>query len=68
MKECAFFYLMFLNVLKTCRKSKFLGRKIWTNELALKSKKEQGIFGKTFVLALLSSAVFRLQNRVSDFF
>ena len=38
------------------------------NALALKSKKVQSIFGKTFILALLSSAVFRLQNRVSDFF
>ena len=56
------------DVLKTCRKSKFLGKKIWRNALALKSKKVQGIFGKTFILALLSSAVFRLQNRVSDFF
>ena len=56
------------DVLKTCRKSKFLGKKIWKNALALKSKKVQGIFGKTFILALLSSAVFRLQNRVSDFF
>ena len=33
-----------------------------------KSKKVQGIFGKTFILAWLSSAVFLLQNRVSDFF
>ena len=56
------------DVLKTCRKSKFLGKKIWKNALALKSKKVQGIFGKTFILALLSSAVFRLQNRVSDLF
>ena len=56
------------DVLKTCRKSKFLGKKIWRNALALKSKKVQGIFGETFILALLSSAVFRLQNRVSDFF
>ena len=56
------------DVLKTCRKSIFLGKKIWRNALALKSKKVQGIFGKTFILALLSSAVFRLQNRVSDFF
>ena len=47
-------------VLKTCRKSKFLGKKIWRNALALKSKKVQGIFGETFSLALLSSAVFRL--------
>ena len=48
------------DVLKTCRKSKFLGKKIWRNALALKSKKVQGIFGETFSLALLSSAVFRL--------
>ena len=56
------------DVLKTCWKSKFLEKKIWRNALALKSKKVQGIFGKTFILALLSSAVFRLQNHVSDFF
>ena len=56
------------DVLKTCRKSKFLGKKIWRNALALKSKKVQGVFGETFILALLSSAVFRLQNHVSDFF
>ena len=31
----------------------------------MKSKKVQGIFEKTFILALLSSAVFRLQNLVS---
>ena len=55
------------DVLKTCRKSKFLGKKIWRNALALKSKKVQGVFGKTFILAL-SSAVFRLENCVSDFF
>ena len=36
--------------------------------LTLKSKKVQGIFGGTFILALSSSAVFRLQNHVSDFF
>ena len=46
----------------------FLGKKIWKNALTLKSKKVQGIFGRTFILALSSSAVFRLQNRVSDFF
>ena len=45
----------------------FLGKKIWRNALALKSKKVQGIFGEIFILALSSSAVFRLQNRVSDF-
>ena len=44
------------DILKTCRKSKFLGKKIWRNALALKSKKVQGIFGKTFILALLSSS------------
>ena len=34
----------------------------------LKSKKVQGIFGGTFILALSSSAVFHLQIYVSDFF
>ena len=34
------------DVFKNCRKSKFLGKKIWRNALALKSKKVQGIFGK----------------------
>ena len=56
------------DVLKTCGKSKFRGKKIRRNALDLKSKKVQGIFRKTFILALLSSAVFSLQNRVSDFF
>ena len=46
------------DVLKTCRKSKFLVKK---------SKKIQGIFGKTFILALFSAA-FGLQNGVPDFF
>ena len=46
----------------------FLGKKIWKNALTLKNKKVQGIFGGTFILALSSSAVFRLQNCVSDFF
>ena len=50
-----------VDVLKTCQKSKFLGKKIWRNVRALKSKKVQGIFEKTFILALLYSAVFRLQ-------
>ena len=27
----------------------------------------QGIFGKTFIFALLSSAAFHLQNHISDF-
>ena len=34
----------------------------------LKSKKLQGILGETFILALSSSAFFRVQNRVSEFF
>ena len=46
----------------------FLGKKICKNALTLKSKKVQDIFGETFILALSSSAVFRPQNRVSDFF
>ena len=56
------------DVLNSCGKSKFLGKKIRRNALDLKSKRVQGIFRKTFILALLSSAVFSLQNRVSDFF
>ena len=36
------------DVLKTCRKSKFVWKKIWRNALALKRKKVQGIFGKMF--------------------
>ena len=55
------------DVLKTCQKGEFLGKKIWRYALALKSKKVQSVFGKTFISALLSSAVFRLQNRVSIF-
>ena len=38
------------------------------NALTLKSKKIKGTFGGTFILALSSSAVFGLQNCVSDFF
>ena len=56
------------DVLKTCLKSKFLRKKIRRNALVLKSKKVEGIYGKTFILALLSSAVFLLQKSVSDFF
>ena len=54
-------------VLKTCRRSKFLANKIWRNALASKSKKVQIIFWETFIVAFLSSAVFRLQNHVTDF-
>ena len=42
--------------------SNFLGKKIWRNALALKSKKVQCMFRETFVVALSSSPVFRLQN------
>ena len=35
---------------------------------SFEEQKGTSIFGKTFILALLSSPVFRLQNRVSDFF
>ena len=57
-----------IDIIKTCQKSKFLGKKIWGNALDLKNKKVQGIFGKTFILQLLPSAVFHLQKHVSDFF
>ena len=56
------------DALKICRKSKFLGKKIQRNALALKSKNIQGIFGKIFILALLSSAAFCIQSHVSDLF
>ena len=56
------------DVLKTCQKNIFLGRKIWINAAALKAKKVQDILGETFILALLSSAAFRLRNNVSNFF
>ena len=36
--------------------------------LVAASEKVQGIFGETFISALLCSAVFHLQNRVSNFF
>ena len=56
------------DVLKTCGKVHLLEKKFWRNVLALRSKKVQGIFGKMFILTLLSSAVFRLQNHVSGVF
>ena len=55
-----------IDVLKSCLKSKFLGKKLWRNAPALKSKKVQGIFGETFILGLFSLLVFGLQNRASD--
>ena len=42
-------------VLKSKWKSKFLGKKIQRNALALKSKKVQGVFGETFILNIFSS-------------
>ena len=69
---CVFFYLMFLNIYywENLTFSKLVGKVHFSerNARALKSKKVQGIFGKTFVVALFSSAVFRRQNCVSDFF
>ena len=41
------------DVLKTCRKSKFLWKKIWRNALDLKSKKVQGIFAETFYFGII---------------
>ena len=61
------FLLRKTDVLKICCKSKFLGKKIWRNAPALKDKNVQGILGKTFILALLSSAVFCQKKRVPDF-
>ena len=55
------------DVLKTFRKGKQFGKKIRRNALALKRKKIQGMFAETFILALLSSAVFRLQDHVSGY-
>ena len=58
------------DVLKTCRKSKFLRKKIWKNALVLKSKNIQGMFEKTlfwinclqlpFVCKTLSQISFKL--------
>ena len=56
-----FKHLLSRKTSQTCLKSK-------RNKLALKSKKVQGIFEKTIILALFSSALFHLQACVSDFF
>ena len=42
----------------------FSEKKIWRNALALKSKKVQGIFGETFILAL-SSFVYETMSQIS---
>ena len=62
------YYWEKLTFSKLVGKVNYSERKFWRNALALKSKRVQGIFGENFILALLSSAVFRLQNSVSDFF
>ena len=48
------FHVFFNNILlrktealKACRKSKYLGKKIWRNAVALKNKKVEGMFGKS---------------------
>ena len=53
--------------------SKLVGKEISRKEnlkniISFEDKKVQVIFGETFILALLSSAIFLLQNRVSYFF
>ena len=53
---------------KNWRSQKLLGKKVWRNALALKSKKVKGILRETLILALSFSDVFRLQNHVSDLF
>ena len=45
------------DVLKTCRKSKFLGKKIRRNALALKSKKVQSISGKVYFGIIIFSCL-----------
>ena len=52
------------------RKTDVLKKLIFSerNALTLKSKKVQGIFKGTIILTLSSSAAFRLQKRISDFF
>ena len=60
--------LILLTFSKLVGKRNLSERKFEENALVLKSKKVQGIFGVAFILAVLSVAAFRLQNRVSDFF
>ena len=43
----------------------FVGKKIWRNALALKSKKVQGIFGETIILALSHAAVYKTLSQIS---
>ena len=53
------------DVPKTCRKSKFLGKKIWRNALDLKSKKVQGIFGNIWHYCLQLSFVYKTVSQIS---
>ena len=50
--------------------SKLVGKVNFTEKKfeQIDEQKVQSIFGETFILASLSSAAFRLQKRVSDFF
>ena len=53
------------DILKTCRKSKFLGKKIWRNALvALKGKKVQSISGQMLILVLLC-LVYKIVSQIS---
>ena len=61
-KECQHLLLRTTEFLK-----RGFSRKENLKKCTLKSKKVKGIFGETFILELVSSAVFALQNRVSEF-
>ena len=52
------------DILKTCWKSNILGKKIWRNALALKSKKPQVTFGKTFILTFIIF-VYKTMSQIS---
>ena len=51
---------------KLARKVNFSERKF--EEMHYSFEEQNGIFGETFILALVSLGVFHLQNRVSDLF
>ena len=55
------------DVLKTCRKSKFFGKKIWRNALAFKSKKVQDNSGKRLFwhYYLQLSFVYKIMFQIS---
>ena len=60
------YYWEKLTFSKHVRKVNFPERKF--EDSSFEEQKGTGIFGETFILTLLSSAVLRLQNRVSGFF